>query len=65
MSSRSQGQRWMKMILNLISLSLIIPSMVMTGVGDTEKINRDIPPSELSEIAHASLEDLEGKNIGA
>lgn len=30
------------MVLNLISLSLIIPSMVMTGVGDTEKINREV-----------------------
>ena len=30
-----------------------------------EKINRDTPPSELSDIAHASLRELEGENIGA
>jgi succinate dehydrogenase / fumarate reductase flavoprotein subunit len=30
-----------------------------------EKINREDPPRELAEIAHATLEDLEGGNVGA
>ena len=30
-----------------------------------EKINRDTPPKELSDIAYASLEELEKENIGA
>ena len=30
-----------------------------------EKINREDPPRELAKIAHATLEDLEGGNVGA
>ena len=35
-----------------------------TGMA-TEKIERDNPPQQLADIAHASLEDLEGEIIGA